>query len=1163
MNRIAVCVGIAAVGLIALVDRVQAQAVVPDGTLNTIVNSNNQGFFITGGTPGGSNLFHSFREFSIPTNSFAYFNNSAAVRTIFSRVTGTTASSINGAIAANGNTSLFLLNPNGILFGPNARLFIGGSFIGSTASGIKFDNGAEFLTTETPLPTPLLTMSVPIGLQMGSNPGAIATQSQLTVGVGQTLALIGGDIALQGSLLFVQDGHIELGSVGSNGAVSLSPSLTGWKFGYSNGTTFRDIAMNQSSVRVSGNGGGTIQVQGNKVDLTNGAQIFTTTFGARSGGDVTIQAAESLSIVGSGSQGFPSGIFVAMLPNATGDSGNLTLTTPLFRLVDGASIGLEGYGQGNLGRITVQAERAEILGSSSSRNAGSLLYSFVGERSTGRGGEIVLNVQSLKFGDGGRIRTETAGTGQGGNLTINAQTIEGFGNRQFPDLNSSITMTTRGTGNAGTVDITTQQLTLNDDVPINVGTTGAGNGGNLKIRADEIYFDRRTASSAVSTGINASVASNATGNAGNINIQAQRLTLLNGGQVFGGTSGRGNGGNITIKANEITAIGVGRDAVVGTTPSGISAAINPAGNGNAGSIEIETGTLNLSAGAQVLSSVFGTGTGGNIVIRARDILASGRGINQKSSGIFANVQQNAIGNAGGIEITSDRLVLQDQARISTDTSGIGNAKSIQIQAAESIQVDNSTILSGVTETGIGQGGQIDLQTRQLQLTNRGRISTGTAAQGNAGEITLRSNIAALEAGSEISSSSSGAGNAGTISMTTDTLITNQSSITSRNTGSGHAGTVNLTVSDRVSARGGTISTSTIDGIGGKINLSANQVELYNSQIDSSTSGRGDAGQITLSANLANLQQSQISSQSTASGNAGTLSIFASSLALDRASTLSTAATNQGQAGDVLVQSDQVSLRNNSQITSRSSGTGNGGTIEITANRLSIERSALNAQTAMGDGGNLSLSLANLLTLTDQSLLSAEAGGTGNGGNITIRSNYILGSGNSDIVANAVQGRGGNIQITTQGIFGLQYRDQLTSNNDITASSQFGVNGSVQIDVLSFDPNSGLIELPVAVLDPSQQVAKGCESIQSSRFVVTGRGGLPTNPLEAVSPAPVAWNDVREIAPTGQTANQPAQSSASIVEASTWRRNPITSQVELIAEHSMPLTAIATCAMNNQ
>ncbi|MBW4475930.1 MAG: filamentous hemagglutinin N-terminal domain-containing protein [Tolypothrix brevis GSE-NOS-MK-07-07A] len=160
--------------------------VTSDSTTNTIVNPNGNNFTILNGIEKGNNLFHSFGNFSVPTGSSARFDltNTPNISTIFSRVTGGNVSNIDGLIRtlnSNNAVSLFLMNPAGIVFGQNAKLDIGGSFVGTTANSIKFADGTEFSAVNAS-GSPLLTMSVPIGLQMGSNPGAIEVQ-----GVGHNL----------------------------------------------------------------------------------------------------------------------------------------------------------------------------------------------------------------------------------------------------------------------------------------------------------------------------------------------------------------------------------------------------------------------------------------------------------------------------------------------------------------------------------------------------------------------------------------------------------------------------------------------------------------------------------------------------------------------------------------------------------------------------------------------------------------------------------------------------------------------------------------------------------------------------------------------------------------------------------------------------------------
>ncbi len=268
----------------------------PDNSLGverSDINSSAVRDIIEGGAIRGSNLFHSFTDFNVGTQQQVYFANPSGVQNIINRVTGKNASQILGTLGVLGNANLFLINPSGIIFGENARLDVGGSFIASTADSFVFDNGFNFSTTNPQAP-PLLTINVPIGLQFNqaNKSGITVNRANLTVPTGKTLGLVGGDITINGGrisaggnpFLLVEGfpvpttpgGKIELGSV-LQGEVTLT-SGDSFSLGYAKVPNFGNIQIRDAAdVNVIATGSGEIQINAEKLQVSDRARIISNT----------------------------------------------------------------------------------------------------------------------------------------------------------------------------------------------------------------------------------------------------------------------------------------------------------------------------------------------------------------------------------------------------------------------------------------------------------------------------------------------------------------------------------------------------------------------------------------------------------------------------------------------------------------------------------------------------------------------------------------------------------------------------------------------------------------------------------------------------------------------------------------------------------------------
>ncbi|MFB2769558.1 filamentous hemagglutinin N-terminal domain-containing protein [Pelatocladus sp. BLCC-F211] len=616
-------------------DLIQAQ-VSSDGTLSTqVTTTNNRDFNITNGNKVGSNLFHSFKEFSVPTGGSAAFANDLDVKNIINRVTGGSISNIDGLIKTNGSANLFLINPNGIIFGPNASLNINGSFVASTAHSINFADGTQFSATN-PQSTPLLTVNLPIGLQFGQTAQPIQIEgSNFQVLPNQTLAMLGGDVSIKGGTLLAPAGRIDIGSVAPNSFVSLNPVTEGWALGYNGVQNFQDMQISQgANIITTSESNGAIQLRGRNIVITNGSQIGGVTTREKSGQPLLLQASDSLEISGTKDEN-SSLLFTLTL--GTGAAGDIKIETRRLIVRDSGAVEASTFGSGSGGNLTVNAsESVEVLGGGFFTGLGTRNLGF---NNSGNAGSVHISTQKLILRDGGFVSTSTIGAGSGGTLRVDAsELVEASGqsiiNNNFPSglfARSAKAPSTAATGNGGDLIINTQRLVVKDGASISVATDNGSEGqaGNLDINASKSVTVSGSAIDENGQVVPSTLLarSEGPGSAGDLRINTRKLTVDNGAEINANSLGSGRGGNLNITVDDLLLDNQGK--LTATT------------TGGQGNINLHSGTLILRRGSAITTNATGSNvTGGNINIDTDNLVA----IPQENSDITANSRDFRGGN---------------------------------------------------------------------------------------------------------------------------------------------------------------------------------------------------------------------------------------------------------------------------------------------------------------------------------------------------------------------------------------------------------------------------------------------------------------------------------------------------------------------------------------
>lgn len=668
--------------------------IIPDNTLpvnSSVPPTNSNTVVIDGGTSRGSNLFHSFEQFSIPTGGTAFFNNDLDIQNIFSRVTGSSVSNIDGIIQANGTANLFFINPKGIIFGSNAALNINGSFLASTADSINFTDGTQFSATN-PQVQPLLTVSVPVGLGFRNNPGSIRVQGTghsltqslfspfnrgnsltgLRVQPGKTLALVGGEVILEGGILTAEQGRIELGSVNS-GTVSLRSTPVDWTLGYEGVQNFQDIRLSQFAlVDVSGSSGGSIQAQGRQVELRDGSVFFLQNQGSQPSGQISINASESLELIGTTpNAAIPSGLFSETVN--FGKGGDIAVSTRQLMIQDGGAIATRTYSGASSGNITINASKSVQLIGSSLNNP--VLVSGIGPAtfSSGSAGDVTVSTEQYSLVGGANTGSVTFGTGKGGSVTVNATSIELIGVQPISFSPSALSAATANAGDAGNVTINTRRLAVRDGGRVDASTGATGNGGNVTINASESIEVSGRVPGSLNTSVIVSSANLVdaslqqlfglppvpTGDSGNVTINTPHLSVTDEAQVTVRNDGTGKAGTLIINA----------DSILLDNQGGITASTNAGESAQEGSITLNVrNSLQMRRNSLISAEARGDQRGGNIIINAGAIAA----VPAENSDITASAPQ---GTGGRVTINTQGIfgfnVTQQPTPTSSDITAFG------------------------------------------------------------------------------------------------------------------------------------------------------------------------------------------------------------------------------------------------------------------------------------------------------------------------------------------------------------------------------------------------------------------------------------------------------------------------------------------------------------
>jgi len=1068
-NRIVPLAWLAA--LVALPgSEVRAQGITVDGRLSPAQTLAGPNYAIDAGLGRqvGGNLFHSFGAFGLKAGETATFSGPPSVGNVIGRVTGGAASSIDGGIKSTiPGANLYLVNPAGVVFGPNASVDVGGSFHASSADYLRMKDGARFGATNPDAST--LSAAPPEAFGFLSAPQPVMVNgSNLQLKQGNTLGLVGGAVTISGGTLYAPGGTVRVASAAGPGEVPVDPRAGPAPTVARSGSV---QVANGSTILVSGGGGGgsvfihagelsvaasaieadnsgpgpagVLSLHGDRVvAISGGATVRAFANGAGRGPDVNVGTAAGGTVTLGAAT-------VSTAASAAGDGGAVAISTGTLTLQNGALVVSRTANLGNGGPINVAAGSVLLDGSGTSlisQTTGAGLVNAGGVPApAGASGNIVLTGGTLTVQNNAVIEANTFGSGAGGSISvamtgnvavsIGAQILSESDAASAPGP-AAATGGSQG-GDAGAVMLNAGALTLLRGGSIRSVASASGNAGDVALNVNGALTIDATDFGGFVNGVSSETVDGSSGSAGRVQVSAGSVSVLNGGFINANTHGTGAGGPVTV----LTPGALLLDGHGGSGTEIGASALGPQ-SGNAGNVEISAGSVSVLNGGVVTSNTAGTGAGGTVVVEAPGgaLLLDGRG-------------------DAGTAISADTLGPQS-----------GAAGTVTINAA-SVAVQGGAQVAGSTN-GPGQGGGVTVNTGTLTVSRGGSIVSPAFASGNAGRITLNVNgaltVDAADAGpfangvsSEAGTGSSGA--AGTVRVNAGSVsVLNGGFINSSTAGTGAGGSVLIMTP-------GTLLLNGRGNIGGPAEVSASTTKPQS----------GNAGNVEISAgSVSVLNGGVVTSNTAGTGAGGSVLVTApGALLLDGRGDASTAISadttgpRSGAAGRVTVNAGSVAVQGGAQVASSTAGTGQGGDVAVNTGALTLSRGGgiFSTTSASGNAGEIALNVNGALTVdaADAGRLangvSSEAGAesSGSAGRVQVSAGSVsVLNGGYINSSTAGTGAGGSVLVTTPGALLLDGRGSVGGPAEVSASAngrQSGAAGPVTIEAGSVSVlNGGVI-----------------------------------------------------------------------------------------------------------